>query len=536
MARLSTGCSQVSRPFTLALLVAACSWVAIACGGPSPDVIGAGSEGLAVYDRYCIVCHGPEGNGQGPASYLLFPKPRNFVRGEFKLRSTPQGLMPTDEDLVRTVSNGIPGSAMFAFGELLSDEQLAAVVQHVKLLSPRFASVPPATADQLLQIPSAPTVTPELVSAGRSTYETFRCAQCHGPEGRGDGPSAPGLVDSEGSPFPAADFTDGVYKGGGRPEDLYRTFLTGMAGTPMPSYADAIENEEQAWALVYYVLSLTPGGVAQPTTGDPGPVTVADLSDESLLADPFAPGWSAAPAHRVYLRPLWFRSGYPVLATVRAARVGGQVALVLEWHDDTQNAAALRTQDFSDAAALQFALTEIPPFLMGRPEPGSNVEIWYWRAERQEARERGAVAGLGTVYPDVVADRYAFTTVAAEQSDATTVQQAAPYATGRDAGNPVSDPELSTRPVHTMAAAGYGSLTTRPADQMRAEGAGVWRDGVYRVVFSAPVEPRQSDLEVDFSVPRMPFAVAIWDGGARDRNGIKLVSQWITLETSSPAR
>ncbi|MEE2778594.1 MAG: cytochrome c [Acidobacteriota bacterium] len=76
-----------------------------------------------------------------------------------------------------------------------------------------------------------------MVATGRQIYEKFGCAQCHGPEGRGDGPAAP--------------------------------FLTGMAGTSMPSsYVAAIESEEEAWALVYYVLWLTPGGTAQPTAGD----------------------------------------------------------------------------------------------------------------------------------------------------------------------------------------------------------------------------------------------------------------------------
>lgn len=514
---------------------------AVGCNGSSPQAT-APTAGQATYERYCGVCHGPAGDGQGPASYLLFPKPRNFTGGRFKLRSTPMGVLPTDDDLVRVVSNGIPGTAMFAFNELLNEEQIGSVVEHVKSLYPGFADAAPVTADQLLQIPSPPPRSPELVAAGQQVYETFRCAQCHGPEGKGDGPAAAGLVDSEGAPFPAADFTYGIYKSGGRPEDLYRTFLTGMEGTPMPSYASAIESEEQTWALVYYVLSLTPGGEAQPTSGDPGPIVVERVDDDNVLNEPFAPGWDAVPSHRVYLRPLWFRSGYSPIATVRAAAVGDRIALLLEWRDATHNAEALRTQDFSDAAAVQFALSQIPPFLMGEPGAGNDVEIWYWRAERQAAYERGSAADVDSVYPDMYADRYPFAAgdtpgnAAAQQADGAPVDQTSPYITGRDAGNPVSNPELSTRPVHSMAAAGYGSLTTRPADQMRASGTGVWRDGIYRVVFSAPVTRRAPQFEADFSVARVPFALAIWDGGAGDRNGTKLVSQWMTLVTSPPDR
>jgi len=520
MPRPSTNSFRRTRILLLALLAFLGAAALGSCAGESPSAT-TSVDGLAVYERYCAVCHGPEGDGQGPASYLIFPKPRNLARGQFKLRSTPMGLLPTDDDLVQTVSNGIPGTAMFDFGELLSETELEAVVQHVKSLHPGFATATPPTADQLLQIPPAPEIGPELVAAGRQAYESLRCAQCHGSEGRGDGPSAAGLTDSEGDPFPASDLTYGIYKGGGRPIDLYRTFLTGMAGTPMPSYDSAIENEEQAWALVAYVLSLAPNGEAQPTAGDPGAVQAINLDDASVLADPLAAGWDAVPAHRVYLRPLWFRPDYSPLATVRAARVGDRLAVLLEWDDTTQNAEALRTQDFSDAGALQFALSDIPPFLMGQPGPGNDVEIWYWRAARQAASESGEMAGLASVYPDIYADR---------------VEQAAPYVTGRDVGNPVSDPAIATRPVHSLAAAGYGSLTTRPADQMRAEGTGVWSDGAYRVVFSAPIQSEATALEADFSAARVPFAVAIWDGGAGDRNGTKLVSQWVMLEIPSPDR
>ena len=158
------------------------------------------AAGKAVFDRYCGVCHGPDGDGQGPASYLLFPKPRNFIHGQFKLRSTPMGTLPTDDDLVRTVSNGIPGTAMFAFGEVLSETEVRLVVDYLKTLSPVFENAEPITADQLLDIPTAPPPTPEMAATGGQIYEKFGCGQCHGPEGRGDGPAAPRVARLRESP------------------------------------------------------------------------------------------------------------------------------------------------------------------------------------------------------------------------------------------------------------------------------------------------------------------------------------------------
>lgn len=538
---LATRTSSPDKRVLLVITAALTLLTAVGCADPATESQSlAVADGQATFERYCAVCHGTEGDGQGPASYLLFPKPRNFNGGQFKLRSTPMGMLPTDADLVQTVSNGIPGTAMFAFGELLGEATIVEVVEHVKSLHSGFATATPPTADQLLQVPTAPELGADLAATGRRVYENFRCAQCHGPEGEGDGPAAPLLTDSEGDPFPAAQLTSGIYKSGGRPEDLYRVLQTGMAGTPMPSYADAIDSDDQAWALIAYVLSLAPGGQARPIAGDPGPIQTVDLNDEGVLTDPQAPAWDAVPPHRVVVRPLWFRSDYSPLATVRAARVGERLAVLLEWNDATHDERALRTEDFSDASALQFSLSAVPPFLMGQPGPGNDVEIWYWRAARQAARAAGRMDDVDSAYPDVHVDQYPVPSLdsadgeSASLDAASTREQPGGYLTARAADNPVSTPELATRPIHSMAAAGYGSLTTRPADEMRAKGDGVWANGVYRVVFSAPLQPQRPALEADFSNIRVPLAVAIWDGSAADRNGTKLVSQWVMLEI--PAR
>ena len=500
---------------------------AVGCSrAPESDVAG---EGATIYTQYCEACHGATGDGAGPAAYLLFPKPRNFQRGEFKLRSTRQGRPPTDADLVRTVSQGISGSSMFAFDELLNEAQIQAAVQYVRTFTPERHRAAPATDDDILDISTPPPPTPELVAAGAAVYEEFGCAQCHGQTGRGDGPSAPTLRDSEGDPFPAADFTHGIYKGGGRPEQLYRTFLTGMAGTPMPSYADAIQSEEQAWALVYYTLSLISDGQAKPIAGDPGPLFAADLANV-LLEDPESAYWSLVPEHRVYMRPLWFRREYSLFTDVRAAVVGQQLYLRLEWTDGTHDATALQTDHFSDAVAVQLALADPPPFIgMGQRDDHGAVEIWYWRADRQAAAA-GEAADLAASYRDVVVDMYPSSTN--PTADAYLQRQQAPFVTGRDVGNPVSAPELNVEPVHSLAAAGYGTLTAGTDLSGRVSGRGARNEHGYAVVFSASLQPTDAALQADLTRSGVSIAVAIWDGAAGDRDGTKLVSQWLSLEHS----
>ncbi|HJN77500.1 MAG TPA: c-type cytochrome [Myxococcota bacterium] len=210
-------------------------------------------RGRIVYRANCVGCHGDEGDGQGPAADTMFPAPRDLTAAEYRFRSTPTGALPTRDDLLRTLELGLPGTEMPAWGRLLDPVELRSVVLYLETLSPRFEQGP-QTATIVPGVP--PEVTPELLARGSEIYVELKCGVCHGPEGRGDGKAAAGLAD-EGEPSPVFDFTFGVYKGGNTPEDVYRTFMTGLNGTPMPSYAASIPDETDRWALVHYVRSLT---------------------------------------------------------------------------------------------------------------------------------------------------------------------------------------------------------------------------------------------------------------------------------------
>ncbi|MBI2893377.1 MAG: c-type cytochrome [Deltaproteobacteria bacterium] len=212
-----------------------------------------GSDAAVRYRRICGPCHGQRGDGLGPAAGYLPLRPRDFTRGEYKFRSTPSGSLPLDSDLARTIRRGLPGTPMPAWRGALSEEEIGDVVRVVKSFSRRFADEP---APSRLQIPRPPRFDARLVREGRRTWKLFQCASCHGPRGRGDGPSVPGLRDSDGLPIRPRDFTVGIYKGGSSPRDVYRTFMTGLDGTPMPSYMDTLADERARWALVAYVQSL----------------------------------------------------------------------------------------------------------------------------------------------------------------------------------------------------------------------------------------------------------------------------------------
>jgi len=212
-------------------------------------------RGKVVYELYCAGCHGVDGAGKGPAARWLNPQPRNFQRAAFKFRTTPSGALPTDEDLHRTISRGVFRSSMPAWF-LMPETEKVAVIEYLKTFSDRWND--PYEYDEPIHIPGPPEFvgTPESIARGKELYGLMKCANCHGEGGRGDGPSAAELKDDEGRPIVPFDFTSGVLKGGPGVKDIYRTFSTGLDGTPMPSYFDSLPNDDDRWHLVSFILSL----------------------------------------------------------------------------------------------------------------------------------------------------------------------------------------------------------------------------------------------------------------------------------------
>jgi mono/diheme cytochrome c family protein len=206
------------------------------------------------YRRYCVGCHGELGDGEGENAQWIDPKPRNFTLGQFKCRSTPTGTLPLDSDLYDTIGRGLTTSNMPPWNPVSTQERVD-LVAYVKHFSARWAT---EKAGPPIQVPPEPEVTADRIKAGQAMFQKLECWKCHGVEGRANGPSADTLTDDQNRPIKAFNFHDGErFKCGASDSDLYKIFMTGLDGTPMPSFADNVKPEE-AWELVFYLRSLQP--------------------------------------------------------------------------------------------------------------------------------------------------------------------------------------------------------------------------------------------------------------------------------------
>ena len=484
--------------------------------------------GKQIYVQQCAACHGIGGRGDGEAAYLLYPKPRDFVAARYRLVSTWERV-PTDQDLFDTISRGMPGSAMPSW-EHLAAEQRWALVYYIKSFAEKPIEIkaqkmPAADGSGgagIIDVPQAP---PFDAAARARALELYKdaCASCHGDTGRGDG--AQEQKDDEGFPTRPRDLTAGVFKGSPDPIALYRHIVAGIPGSPMPmsdwSYGP------DAWHLVNYVRSLSSDTQRQRVEMKKFTIQAARVS--TLPDHPDSGVWAAATPINLHLMPLWWRSDRPEEVTVRALHNGTDIALLMAWQDDTNDQAALRPQDFRDAAAVQFSMTPNPPFFaMG--EKNAPVNIWMWKSERQADLEP-RYQDLEKIYPNLGIDSYPNLMRSAPEQPhrhALTLESDPNFVTGWGAGNIVSDPERQS-PVEDLTAQGFGTLKARPRIDQKVDARGIYGSGTYRVMFRRSLRANGQGAVALQPASVVSVAFAVWNGSAGDRDGKKSVTIWQDL-------
>lgn len=407
-----------------------------------------------IYAFRCAVCHGENGAGDGPAADYLYPRPRDFTLGMFKFKSSPGDLPPRDADLVGIIANGLPGTSMPGWSEVLNDGQIDGLVTLIKSFD--IAAVwAPQDADWELfddegrytktdyrviteQEPVADPVpyTQDSVALGAEIYEE-NCRKCHGSEGRGDITSGKFLEDDWGFATWARDLTKpwswrsaGVADGrdaAGRDNvirSIYQRLSIGIPGTPMPAHRASEEGEEDAialqdrWHVANYVYSLGVDTLAPGTRR----VIEALRVDDELPASGEDAVWEQASPSTFMLVPNVIKEDrlYTPLnnsITVRAIYNSTDIAFLLDVHDRTESipggpvssyfpTGADRTM-FSDAVAIQlpqsgaYSNAPVAKPLYRHGDASHHTTIWHWSAASVEPPLPARTVLLDASGPDV---------------------------------------------------------------------------------------------------------------------------------------
>ncbi|HEX5041912.1 MAG TPA: c-type cytochrome [Candidatus Polarisedimenticolaceae bacterium] len=474
------------------------------------------ANGAKVYAKYCSQCHGDQGDGKGPAEPYLVPKPRDFTSGKYKIRSTPSGSLPTQQDLEHIIRQGMPYTAMPDWPKL-TDDEVRDVVYHLKTFYADFANAE-ANVDPI-EVPKAPAYSKESAEEGRKVYEGNGCLGCHGNLGRGDGASAKTLTDDWGHAIRAADLTARwTFRGGPTREDIFRRFSTGLNGTPMPSYFDSIKVEDR-WKLVDYIVSLGGEGEENDTPRYADLVIAHRVADEIDPAQGAAAFAAATPARFPVVGQIMEpgRQTHPAatFVVVRAIYNEQDIAFLVTWHDRSaeksgHNAPDLevKVEDEIEAAPASPAEEDIFAEETAAPAQGGGDDFW-----GEESGTEGAAPG-------------------AEFSDAVALQLPSvlptgirkPYFLFGDAQAPVDLWFQDLAQGAPLRFTGKGSASITPAELEDLQSSATYQDGEWAVVFKRSL---RSPSGVTFAPEQfVPVAFSVWDGFTRERGNHRGLTTW----------
>jgi DMSO reductase family type II enzyme heme b subunit len=417
----------------------------------------------------------------------------------YQIRTTASGELPTDDDLRIVIDEGMPGTTMPGWRDKLNSSERDDVIEYIKSFSRFFEGADP----EAISLGGAPRVTEEGLAEGRRLFEDeVQCMRCHGPQGRGDGTSAPELTDDMDMPVRAADLSEPWnFNGGGSTEDIFMRMRTGLDGTPMPSNSDAIDagivTEEQLWRVAQYVASLSTDGPSRRRD-----VIRAAFVETELPSGPDDPRWgelqdSYVPmVGQITVAPRWFVNSVDGVY-VKAMHNGERLALHVAWNDPSASpdpawqpffegiVASVNATDAPhvaeqgpDLLVIQFPVTpsdgmELPFFLAG--DAKNPVHQIRWRSSPDRIEE-GTATGLGTFAAGVGSD----------------VTHSAVFADGRwqvqfTRSLAASDPSVaaSFTPGQSTPMAFYVADGTNAEDEVRGA-VSAW----YAIYLDVPLPPR----------------------------------------------
>lgn len=451
------------------------------------------ANGEEVYEKRCSQCHGETGAADGPGATRGYPRPRPLANNTmYKIRTTPVGALPTDEDLFNIISRGLGGTTMPPF-DVLPEQERWDVVAYIKTLTEEFADPEYlAEAQPIAEVVSASPMpaTPESIEKGQALYEE-NCVKCHGAHGLGNGEqrTASSMKDKWFGlrMLPANLSNPESYRGGATPTDIFRSITTGLDGTPMPSHLELLNTEER-WAITNYVMSF------HPETKDTRDAKVTGAQLVTLPEDGNDEAWDTLESFRFQMVPNIVeppRNFWPAVefVNVKAAYTESEIAFRVQWDDRDQSTGTNADFEYEDAdteiywetdhpdqIAVQFPSKRDdvarPYFLMGDRKKA--VNMWWWRGDTDSLQE--------------------------------------------------------------INAKGYGSFTTQDEADQDLQGQVTYEDGRYTLYVRRALQT-DGKGDIQFETGRFePIAFNIWDGGRGEVGNRRNVSSWfwVYLEPNIP--
>ena len=442
-------------------------------------------RGEQIYANRCVLCHGVDGDGLGAAAERLNPPPRDFTLAQYKIKSTGfDDFVPNDEDLFRMINDGMPGTAMPGWGDMLSEQDIWDLIVYIKIFAGLEEETPSQQVDYGTQVASSP----ESIARGKELFhEGDRCSECHGEDGKGD--AIKGLKDDSGfRTWPRNLTKPWTFRASNDPKDIYARISTGIPGTQMPSFADPASKKkldpEDRWHVANYVNSLAK---TEEVVRPENTVIKAARLEGDLPQAPDDERWKTAEPTTFFLVPQiiaaerHFTPSNDTI-TVRALYNDDEVAFLLEWDDRTQSipgdetAEKISDSDIAeDAVAIQLPVnlsdgSEKPYFFMG--DPAHPVNIWHWRSGTTDAH-----AG-----------------------------------------------------ITLMNGRGIEDIETRNATDVGIQAQGGYERGTWRVVFKRALATADPGQDIQFVEGAfIPVAFAAWDGSNSESGSRHTLTTWYWL-------
>ncbi|MBT3553315.1 MAG: c-type cytochrome [Rhodospirillaceae bacterium] len=450
------------------------------------------ARGAKIYIQRCLMCHGEDGDGGGPGAKRLNPPPRDFTEALYKFKTTgTDEPVPNDDDILRMIRDGMPGTAMPGWKDILSEQDIIDLVLYLKIFAEIEEEKPEEQIDYGTEIASSP----ESIAAGDKLFhEGERCSECHGRDGRGD--AVKRLKDDSGArTWPRNLTKPWTYRVSTQPRDIYRRITTGITGTQMPSFADPKSKKklsiEERWQVANYVASLAASG--QPVRAENTVIKAARIVG-ALPAKPGDAAWDGAERTTFFLlpqiiaKPRFFTPSNDTI-TARALYNDDEIAFLIEWDDRTKSipgdadAAKIAEPDMGpDAVAVQLPIepadgSEKPYFIWG--DATHPVNLWKWQSGTTKAPET----------------------------------------------------------VEVMTARGLGNVDKRANGGVSA--TGIYDNGIWRVIMKRARATADAGKDLQFREGEfIPIAFSAWDGsnGENDRSHTLTTWYWLQLKPEAGAK